>query len=187
VEREAKDHSPLTENDLRNILERKNQEPPALLAGADDEVASAIPAPAELLDHAEEPLRRFDTETHALREAAIKPLSRWCCFCAELPSDSFPSRAKRSDYEAAGWLAQATAESLRRPKRSHPYGLPEGAFPPDFPRWVRALPRVCPSPTNGSMPISRNCDVLFPAHARPAASTRKEAEQSSPVFLTSSG
>src|SRR5206468_7975797 len=60
VEREAKDHSPLTGNDLRNILERKNQEPPALLAGADDEVASAIPAPAQLLDHAEEPLRRFD-------------------------------------------------------------------------------------------------------------------------------
>src|SRR5207247_4446030 len=75
VEREAKDHSPLTGNDLRNILERKNQEPPALLAGADDEVAGAIPAPAQLLDHAEQPLRRFDTETHALREAAIKPPS----------------------------------------------------------------------------------------------------------------
>jgi hypothetical protein len=60
-------------------------------------------------------------------------------FCAELPSDSFPSRAKRSDNEAAGWLSQADSESLRRPKRSHPYGLPEGAFPPDLPRWVRAL------------------------------------------------
>jgi hypothetical protein len=75
VEREAKDHSPLTGNDLRNILERKNQQPPALLAGADDEVAGAIPVPADLLDHAEQPLRRLDKETHALRQVSTKRLS----------------------------------------------------------------------------------------------------------------
>ena len=51
MEREAKDHASLTGNDLRNILERKNQEPSALPPGADDEVAGAIVVPAELLDH----------------------------------------------------------------------------------------------------------------------------------------
>ena len=76
MEREGKDYASLIGNDLRNILERKNQEPPALHAGADDEVAGAIPVPAELLDHAEQPLRRFDTETDALGHAATtKPLS----------------------------------------------------------------------------------------------------------------
>jgi hypothetical protein len=67
MEGAAKQDPPLIGNDLRDILERKNQEPPALLAGTDDEVAGAIPVPAELLDHPEQPLRRFDTETHALR------------------------------------------------------------------------------------------------------------------------
>jgi hypothetical protein len=105
VEREAKDHPLLVGNDLRNIVERKNQEPPALLAGADDEFAGAIPVPAELLDHAEQPLRRFDTEAHALRQVATKPLSQWFCSGLSFHPTPSPSRAKRSDSEAAGWLS----------------------------------------------------------------------------------
>src|SRR4029453_19003213 len=94
----------------------------------DDEFAGAIPVPAELLDHPEQPLTRFDTETHALRQPATKPFSQWCR--SALSFHPTPSRVGRSGatQKPHGGSPQADSESLRRPKRSTPCGLPEGAF-----------------------------------------------------------
>ena len=86
-------------------------------------------------------------------------------FCAELPSDSFPSRAKRSDSEAAGWLSQANSAVAPPPKALAPVRLAEGAFPPDLPRWVRAHHECAPPRQTGQEPISEIATVCFPAHA----------------------
>jgi hypothetical protein len=81
-------------------------------------------------------LRRLDTEAHALRQAATKPLSPWCC--SALRFHPTPSRVGRSGATAKpqDGSPHQFRRPLRRPKRSHPYGLPKEPFPPDLPRWV---------------------------------------------------
>ena len=138
MEREAKDHAPLIGNDLRNILERKNQEPSALPACADDEVAGAILVPAELLDYAEQPLRRFDTEAHALGQVATKPLSPWCCSAPSFHPTPFPASGEAERLmKPTGWLPPSQFGVAPPPKALALVRLAEGAF---FPPIFRARP-----------------------------------------------
>ena len=161
MEREAKDHASLTGNDLRNILERKNQEPSALPACADDEVAGAILVPAELLDYAEQPLRRFDTEAHALGQVATKPLSPWCCSAPSFHPTPFPESGEAERLmKPTGWLPPSQFGVAPPPKALALVRLAEGAFFPRSSALGPSAPRVCASPTNGSRADFGNCDSL---------------------------
>lgn len=169
MEREAKDHPSLrgTTSATSSVGRIRSRLP--IFAGAHDEVAGAIPVPAELLDHAEQSLRRLDTEAHALRQVATKRLSPWCC--SGLCFRPTPSRVGRSG---------ATA----KPQDGSPPKLIQAAAPPPYGARTRtacrkslsprspALGRAhheCAPPTNGSRADFGNCDSLLrqPASRRP--------------------
>jgi hypothetical protein len=144
VEREAKDHPSLIGNDLRHIFGGKNQEPPAHLCRRArrgrrrDPRAGGAPRPRRaVLETSRHGSPRTPTGGH---EAPLSVVLFWTV----LPSDSFPSRAKRSDSEAAGWLSPQANSGGRSAAlwRSHPYGLPKEPLPP-ISRAGSSAPRVC--------------------------------------------
>lgn len=107
-----------------------------IFAGAHDEVAGAIPVPAELLDHAEQSLRRLDKEAHALRQVATKRLSPWCC--SGLCFHPTPSRVGRSG---------ATA----KPQDGSPPKLIQAAAPPPYGARTRTACRKSLSPRSPAL------------------------------------
>ena len=87
-------------------------------------------------------------------------------FCAELASDSFPSRAKRSDNEAAGWLSPKLirSRSAAQSARILTAYLKE-AFLLISRAGSRRSNECAPPRQKVQEPISLNCDGCFSAHA----------------------
>jgi hypothetical protein len=68
AEGHTKGHATLGWNNLRHVVDRNDQKPCALFAGADDKIKVATLI-AKFLDQPEQASRRLDPETGALRQA----------------------------------------------------------------------------------------------------------------------
>jgi hypothetical protein len=84
--------------------------------------------------------------------------------CAELPSDSFPSRANGATAKPAGWLSQANSGGRPAAQSAHTHTACRKGLSPRSPALSPSAPQVCASPATGSSADFGNCDSCFPAH-----------------------
>jgi hypothetical protein len=136
VERRAKRDSSLGVNDPRDVGSREDQQPRALLAGADDELGDASFVTPKLFDDANRSKRRVDPEADTVRKSLRQRRSRSVIRClfefASLPS--LARGAKRSDSQGRSGSPRSRFQggrSAARPQRPGLRSLPSrrAAFP----------------------------------------------------------